>query len=599
MAAVTSYNLTGNPYIDGVLGDRKWATAGFTFSFPTSGSYYGANYGSGENVTNFGALNATQQTTIRSALKMYASVANLSFIEIAETATQHADLRFGLSDTPSTAWAYFPTAAAEGGDAWFNKSSRSYTSPQKGNYAYLTFVHEIGHALGLEHPHENGMPEDRDSMEYTVMSYRSYGGASTSSGYVNETWGYAQSLMLYDIAALQHLYGANYSTNSGNTVYSWSATTGEMFINGIGQGAAGGNRILQSVWDGGGQDTYDFSNYAANSTIDLSPGGWSITSGTQLAKLHWDGSKLAAGNISNPLLYQGNTASLIENARGGAGSDVLSGNQANNALFGGGGDDRLLGGSGNDTLDGGAGWDTAVFSGLLSQYSITHLADGSISLADLRPVGPDGTDILWSIEALRFSDGLYRSSEVGSRMVVSVLQTTSVSPLKTTFTAQVYLAANVDVAAAGVDPLEHFIRYGAAEGRAGSGVNPAQAVGRSITKGFDADFYLLTNPDVAAARVNPLDHYNSFGWKEGRDPNADFDTSYYLAVYRDIAAARVNPLDHYNGFGWREGRDPSSRFDTTSYLAANPDVAAAGVNPLDHFLVHGIYEGRSAWNVLV
>jgi serralysin len=372
-----------------------------------------------------------------------------------------------------------------------------------------------------------------------------------------------------------------------------------MFINGIGQGAAGGNRILQSVWDGGGQDTYDFSNYAANLAIDLRPGGWSITSGTQLAKLHWDGSKVAAGNIANSLLYQGNTASLIENARGGAGSDVLSGNQANNALFGGGGDDRLLGGSGNDTLDGGAGWDAAVFSGLLSHYSIQHLLDGSISVADLRSVGSDGTDILWSIEAFQFSDGLYRSSEVGSRMVVSVLQTTSVSPLKTTFTAQAYLAANVDVAAAGVDPLEHFVRYGAAEGRAGSGVNPAQAVGRSITQGFDADFYLLTNPDVAMAGVNPLGHYNSFGWREGRDPNADFDTSYYLAVYRDIAAAGVNPLDHYNGFGWREGRDPSSRFDTTSYLAANPDVAAAGVNPLDHFLVNGIYEGRSAWDVVV
>jgi serralysin len=599
MVAITSYSLTGNPYIDGVLGDRKWATTSFTFSFPTSGSYYGSNYGSAENVTNFGALNATQQATVRSALKMYASVVNLSFTEIAETATQHADLRFGLSDTPSTAWAYYPTTAGEGGDAWFNKSSGSYSKPVKGNYAYLTFVHEIGHALGLEHPHEAGMPADRDSMEYSVMSYRSYVGAELGGGYINETWGYAQSLMLYDIAALQHLYGANYATNSGSTSYSWSATTGEMFINGVGQGAAGGNRILQSVWDGGGQDTYDFSNYATSLTIDLRPGGWSTTSSTQLAKLHWDGSKIAAGNISNSLLYQGNTASLIENARGGSGSDVLSGNQANNSLFGGGGDDRLLGGSGNDTLDGGAGWDTAMFSGLLSHYSVQHLSDGSISVADLRSVGSDGMDLLWSVEAFQFSDGMYGTSEVGSRPVVSTLQTTSVSALKTTFTAQAYLAANLDVAAAGVDPLEHFVRYGAAEGRAGSGVNPAQAVGRTITKGFDADFYLMTSPDVAAAGVNPLDHYNSFGWKEGRDPNADFNTSYYLAVYRDIAAAGVNPLDHYNSFGWREGRDPSSRFDTTSYLAANPDVAAAGVNPLDHFLVNGIYEGRSAWDVLV
>ena len=58
----------------------------------------------------------------------------------------------------------------------------------------------------------------------------------------------------------------------------------------------------------------------------------------------------------------------------------------------------------------------------------------------------------------------------------------------------------------------------------------------------------------------------------------------YLAHYADVAAAGVNPLDHYKAFGWHEGRDPSAGFDTLGYLAANPDVAAAGVNPLDHFL---------------
>ena len=42
--------------------------------------------------------------------------------------------------------------------------------------------------------------------------------------------------MTYDIAAAQHMYGANFSTNSGNTTYSWSPTTGEMLINGLGQG---------------------------------------------------------------------------------------------------------------------------------------------------------------------------------------------------------------------------------------------------------------------------------------------------------------------------------------------------------------------------
>jgi serralysin len=57
----------------------------------------------------------------------------------------------------------------------------------------------------------------------------------------------------------------------------------------------------------------------------------------------------------------------------------------------------------------------------------------------------------------------------------------------------------------------------------------------------------------------------------------------------------VNPLDHYNNFGWHEGRDPSAGFDTTSYLAAYPDVNAAHVNPLIHYLASGIHEGRSAF----
>jgi serralysin len=61
-----------------------------------------------------------------------------------------------------------------------------------------------------------------------------------------------------------------------------------------------------------------------------------------------------------------------------------------------------------------------------------------------------------------------------------------------------------------------------------------------------------------------------------------------------VAAAGVNPLDHYRSVGWKEGRDPSAGFDTLGYLAANPDVAAAGVNPLDHFLQFGIDEGRTA-----
>ena len=68
------------------------------------------------------------------------------------------------------------------------------------------------------------------------------------------------------------MYGANYNTNSGNTVYKWSPTTGQMSINGVGQGAPAGNKIFMTIWDGGGNDTYDFSNYTTNLSVDLQPG---------------------------------------------------------------------------------------------------------------------------------------------------------------------------------------------------------------------------------------------------------------------------------------------------------------------------------------
>lgn len=365
MPAVTHFAPTGDAVLDGLLGGTKWAVSNLSFSFPASSSFYGSGYGANEPVVAFAALSSTQKAVVRSALGLYASVANVSFAEIAETSTQHADLRFALSDKPTTAWAYYPDIGPEGGDVWLNNSSGNYAAPTKGNYAYLTFIHEIGHALGLKHPHEvegqfGAMPTANDSLEYTVMSYRSYVGASTTRGYMNGDGDYPQSPMMYDIVVLQHLYGANYSTYAGSTTYRWSPATGEMFVNGVGQGAPGSNRVFLTVWDGGGIDTYDFSAYTTDLTVDLHPGAWTITSTAQLARLHYDGSELAEGNIANALLHENDARSLIENAIGGSGSDTLRGNQANNDLHGGSGNDALFGYEGNDLLDGGSGNDTVA-----------------------------------------------------------------------------------------------------------------------------------------------------------------------------------------------------------------------------------------------
>jgi serralysin len=94
-----------------------------------------------------------------------------------------------------------------------------------------------------------------------------------------------------------------------------------------------------TIWDGGGNDTYDLSNYGNGTTIDLRPGQWTTTSQTQIADL--GDLHDARGNIANALLYNGDPRSLIENAISGSGNDTLIANQAANHLTGGGGADNF------------------------------------------------------------------------------------------------------------------------------------------------------------------------------------------------------------------------------------------------------------------
>lgn len=119
---------------------------------------------------------------------------------------------------------------------------------------------------------------------------------------------------------------------------------------------------------------------------------------------------------------------------------------------------------------------------------------------------------------------------------------------------------------------------------------------------FDATYYLAHNPDVAAAGVDALQHFETTGWTEGRDPSAAFSIQQYIDAYADIGAAHVNPLLHYVQYGQAEGRQAfaveppvspeAALFDATYYMAHNPDVAAAGVNAFRHFQTNGWMEGR-------
>ncbi len=360
---------TGTARVDGILYDRHWADPTLTYSFPITSGEYDASYGAGEDdglLAATAAIRAAAGFALDRASGTAAddgfSVEGFTGLKVEATTLEKAHIRVAQTTQDpydyGTAWGYFPATYDSSGDVWLSNVSFDYSDPVPGGYSNITVLHEIGHALGLEHGHESGtfgvVPTAYNAMEYTIMSYHSYPGAS-SYAYSNDTWGYAQSYMMLDIAALQSLYGADYSTNSGDTLYRWTPDSGETLVNGEAAISPGANRIFATIWDGGGSDTYDLSAYETDLAIDLTPGSASVFSGAQLAKLG-DGER-ATGNIYNALLQDDDPRALIENAIAGSGDDVISGNTADNVLKGKQGNDTITGRAGSDSLIGRAGAD--------------------------------------------------------------------------------------------------------------------------------------------------------------------------------------------------------------------------------------------------
>ncbi|WP_225173870.1 MULTISPECIES: M10 family metallopeptidase C-terminal domain-containing protein [unclassified Bradyrhizobium] len=420
MATAVYVSATNNAEIDGLLSGVKWSGT-ITYSFPDAPSDYSNPYsgGSGEPTTSGFASVPTQiQAAINYAVGLILSYTNAN---IQYAGTNGADLMIAQSSAANpTAYAYYPGNYAPGGDIWFG-TQYNFSLAKLGNYYFTTALHELGHAIGLKHSQEAGgpgnvaVPSAHDSSEYTVMSYRSYVGASTTGGYTNEAYGYSQTYMANDILALQTMYGADYTTQSSNTVYTWNPTTGQQFINGVGQLAPGGgvggsaNRIYETVWDGGGVDTYDLSNYTTNLSINLNPGASSVFSSVQLAYL--GNGHYASGNVYNAYLYNGDARSYIDNSIGGSGNDAIIGNVVANTLNGAGGNDTITGGAGNDSINGGTGTDTAVYSGSRANYLISYdVATQTFTIVDQRSGLPDGTDTAVGVEYFQFTDGTFASS---------------------------------------------------------------------------------------------------------------------------------------------------------------------------------------------
>ncbi|WP_237368528.1 M10 family metallopeptidase C-terminal domain-containing protein [Rhizobium sp. SL42] len=363
---------TDEQVLDQLNSGSRWTSSTITYAFPTT---IWSMYSDGE--AGFSGLNATQQARAVLAINLWDDLIEPSFVRVdAGNSEYHSDVEFAnFKSTLDYAYAYYPGI----GSVWFNSAyNASYgtddlVTPRIGNHGFATFVHEIGHAIGLEHMGDyNGTADQPSSyQDSTVYSIMSYFGPSWGTGKVNgqglvawADWVGAdgklyspQTPMMNDIMAIQRIYGADTTTRTGDTVYGFGSNV-------IGATASIYNfsknlNPILCIWDANGNDTLNLSGWSAASTVNLAPGtfssGNSMTLNISIARGAW---------IENAITGAGNDRisgnELANRLEAGSGNDVINGLAGNDILLGGNGDDTLNGGEGADEMSGGAGNDSYV-----------------------------------------------------------------------------------------------------------------------------------------------------------------------------------------------------------------------------------------------
>lgn len=575
--------------------EPDWSTAGYVGS------------------TNSRGLNSEEKAQVRAAFAQWAAVADISFVEV--SAGTAADIQFGAATMEVGGYTAIKASDASHSSIWVDAD----------NAPLLTYLHEIGHALGLKHPGDyNGvdgtgeapfLPAGEDLTANTIMSYNG---------------GYYSTLGVYDIAAIQYLYGPNKTVRTSDDIYY------------ITQGQRG-----TYIWDGGGNDTLSAQNDIYSATIDLRDGhrgSFSVP--------------LSSGEFIQAGQFFVGYGTIIENAIGGIGHDNIIGNVVDNRLDGWAGNDTLTGGGGNDTLIGGAGEDTAVFDGYFSEYVVT--TDGQ-NIIVTRKNGD--TDQLLDVETLSFADRTVFATNILNPVAPTLVADASwvaekgegdISNLVFTFGLRdaagrvtvsdtpvsfTVATSNNDGLIPGLDyiPLSQQVNIAAGQSSitltvqvpgdniyeqnkriavVASDIQGAQASGNAsniqvsatvIDDDSPAQFslvaYRVLNPDLAAAFGNDnlalAWHYVNYGKAEGR-ATTGFDVEAYAAMNPDLFAAfGLNQdalINHYLQYGRAEGR-VTTGFDAVSYAAFNPDLYSAfGLNHtalVQHYIQYGYSESRA------